>query len=416
MKIHLIAFGVPIIFMLIGLEFYFSKKNKKKYFSFTSSINNISIGIIERLAQLFLTGYFVVFYQFLYDHFSLFTIKKSICTWIILFFLTDFIWYWYHRLSHEINILWGAHIVHHSSEEYNYTVSLRITIFQSLIRMGFGLVLPIIGFPVSMLLISISILGIYQFFIHTRFAKSFGILENWFVTPSNHRVHHGSNEKYLDKNYGGMLIIWDKLFGTYQSETEEVKYGLTKQVNSNSFLWLHFHYWLELSEHIKATKGITNKIKILFGSPSKLKLTYENKLRNKYLSKTNFVSSEVNRENYPKLYYYIVVQLLFSLSLLFILYLIDLPTFFNFLISVVIITTIINCGAILEQKKWVFKIEIIRLIVVYILIVSFTKQIFLFAFTPVILMFFIEDYRLFKLLYFRKLYKRKNGLVLKGSA
>jgi alkylglycerol monooxygenase len=407
MKFHLIAFGVPIIFTIIGLEYYFSQRKGKKYFSFTSSISNISIGIAERLAQLFLAGYFILVFQFVYDHFAIFHIKQNTYTWILLFFLTDLIWYWYHRLSHEVNILWGAHIVHHSSEEYNYTVSLRITIYQSFIRLGFGLLLPIIGFPVPMLLISITVLGIYQFFIHTRFVKSLGFLETIFVTPSNHRVHHGSNEIYLDKNYGGILIIWDKLFGTYQSETEEVRYGLTKQVKSNSFLWLHFHYWLELIEHVKASVGIANKIKILFGSPSKLKLTYEKKLRNKYLSETNLASSQINKENYPQLYYYIEAQLLFSLALLFVMYLIDLPAFTNFLFSVIITTTIINCGAILEQKKWVFKIEILRFIAVYILIVLFTKQIFLYAFAPVILMFFIEDYRLFKHLYFKRLYKRK---------
>ncbi len=407
MKFHIVAFAIPTLFLLIGLEYYFSKKNKKKYFSFTSSISNISVGIAERLAQLFLAGYFILAFQFTYDHFAIFDIQQNVCTWILVFILTDFLWYWYHRLSHEVNILWGAHIVHHSSEEYNYTVSLRITICQSFIRLIFGLVLPVIGFPVAMLLVSISVLGIYQFFIHTRFIKSLGFLESVLVTPSNHRVHHGSNEIYLDKNYGGILIIWDKLFKTYQPETEEVRYGLTKQVNSNSFLWLHFHYWLELLEHVKATHKISDKLKIIFGSPSKLKPIYEEKLRNKYLSATNLSASKINKDNYPQLYYYIEAQLVFSLSLLFVLYLIDLSTFASFLSSVIIITTIINCGAILEQKKWVFKVEIIRLIVTYLLIVSFTKQLFLFVFAPLILMFFIEDYRLFRYLYFKRLYKRK---------
>ena len=407
MKFHLIAFGVPIIFSLIGLEYYLSQKKGKRYFSFTSSISNISIGVAERLAQLFLAGYFILVFQFVYDHFSILDIKENIFTWILLFTLTDLLWYWYHRLSHEVNILWGAHIVHHSSEEYNYTVSLRITIYQSFIRLAFGLVLPIIGFPVPMLLISISVLGIYQFFIHTRFIKNLGFLESILVTPSNHRVHHGSNEIYLDKNYGGILIIWDKLFGTYQRETEDVRYGLTKQVKSNSFLWLHFHYWLELIEHVKAAQGIPNKIKILFGSPSELKLTYEEKLRSKYLSETNLAASKISKHNYPQLYYYIEAQLVFSLSLLFVLYLIDLSSFTNFLLSVIITTTIINCGAILEQKKWVFKIEIFRFLAVYILLVSFTNQIYLFAFAPLILMFFVEDYRLFKHIYIKRLYKRK---------
>ncbi|HET6226721.1 MAG TPA: sterol desaturase family protein, partial [Bacteroidia bacterium] len=239
MKFHYIAFIIPLLFVFIGVEYYFSKKTNRKYFSFSSSISNISIGIAERLAQLFCAGYFVLLFQFTHDHFALFNVTENAFTWILIFVLTDLLWYWYHRSSHEVNILWGAHIVHHSSEEYNYTVSLRITIYQSIVRILFGLLLPVIGFPVSMLLVSISVLGLYQFFLHTRFVRNLGFLEVFLVTPSNHRVHHGNNPIYLDKNFGGIFIIWDKLFGTYQAETEEVRYGLTKQVDSHSFLWLH---------------------------------------------------------------------------------------------------------------------------------------------------------------------------------
>lgn len=407
MKLNFIAFGIPIIFLLIGLEYYFAKKTNKKFFSFGSSVSNISIGIAERLAQLFLTTYFIIIFQFIYDHFAIFSIEQNLYNWLLLFLLTDLIWYWYHRLSHEVNIFWGAHIVHHSSEEYNLTVSLRITIYQSFIRLLFGLVLPVIGFPLPMLLTSISLLGIYQFFIHTRFIKNLGFLENILVTPSNHRVHHGNNEKYIDKNYGGILIIWDKLFGTYQNETEEVNYGLTKQVNSHSFLWLHFHYWLELWEHVKFEKGILNKLKILFGNPGKLKLAYEDKLRSKYLSQNSLTSPEINKENYPVLYRYIEAQIISSLLLLFLAYFIELTALTNFLISAIITITVINCGAILEQKKWIFNVEIIRFIAVSALIVYSTKQILLLIVIPIILICLIEEYRLIKILYFKKLYKRK---------
>ena len=407
MKPHFIAFGIPLLFVLIGIEYYFSKRNEKNYFTFSSSISNISIGIAERLAQFFLAGYFILVFQWIHDRFAILEIKATVLSWIILFLLTDFIWYWYHRLSHEINILWGAHIVHHSSEEYNYTVSLRITIYQSFVRLFFGLVLPLLGFPVSMLLVSISTLGIYQFFIHTRFIKNLGILEHVFVTPSNHRVHHGNNKIYLDKNYGGILIFWDKLFGTYQWETEEVKYGLTKQVNSNSFLWLHFHYWLELLEHVKVTNGFFNKLRIVFGSPGKLKLTYEERLRNKYLSESNLKVSAITKKNYPKLYYYVEGQLVMSLMLLFFLYLLDFPRFQCVLISGTIITSVINCGAILEQKKWIFKIEIARFIFMYILMVSLTKHLFLYAYLPFFLSIVFVDYRWFKHKYSKHIYKRK---------
>lgn len=416
MTVNYIAFGIPLIFLLIGIEFFFSKKLKKNYFSFTSSVGNIAIGVAERLCQLFLTGYFILVFNYLHDHFAIFEISSSWPWWVVAFLFTDFTWYWYHRFSHEINLLWGAHVVHHSSEEYNYTVSLRITIFQAFIRLVFGMALPVIGFPVPVLLVCISILGIYQFFIHTRFVRRLGLLEKIFVTPSNHRVHHGSNPLYIDKNYGGVFIIWDRIFGTYQEETEVVKFGLTTQVNSNSFLWLHFHFWLELFEHTKKEKRFWNKLKVIFGSPDSLKYSYDAKLRRIYLSKSNLSSASVSKKNYPNLYYYVNVQVVLSLLLLFLMYLIDLSASTNFFISAIIITTVINCGAILERKKWVFVTEIIRFAFLYILLVVWSSQIFLYAYLPPVILVIIEEYRWFNYNYTKRLFKRKSGLVLKGSA
>ncbi len=133
-------------------------------------------------------------------------------------------------------------MVHHQSDDFNYTVSTRITIFQAVARGLFWSVLPLLGFPPDMIAVFLIIHGVYPFFTHTQLVGKLGWLEYVFVTPSHHRVHHSSNPEYLDKNYGDILIIWDKLLGTFAEEKEEPKYGLTKPLNSYSFLWQHFHF------------------------------------------------------------------------------------------------------------------------------------------------------------------------------
>ncbi len=218
MHLNYLALAVPLFAGLIGLEILIAKRKKKNYFNFSASIANINVGIAERLLDIFITGIFFFVYDYLNKHFGLFDIKPSLLLWIALLICTDFTWYWYHRLAHEVNIFWAAHIVHHQSEDFNYTVSARITVFRAIIRTGFWCILPIIGFPAEMITTVLLVHGLYPFFIHTRLVNKLGILEYIMVTPSHHRVHHGSNPEYLDKNYGDVFIIWDKLFGTFQKK------------------------------------------------------------------------------------------------------------------------------------------------------------------------------------------------------
>ena len=142
-------------------------------------------------------------------------IKVTALTWFLLFLATDLVWYWYHRLAHEINVFWAAHVVHHQSENFNYTVSARITVFQSVVRCMFWCILPLLGFPAIMVSTFLIIHGMYPFFIHTQALGRWGWFEKILVTPTHHSLHHASNPEYLDKNYGDVLIIWDKIFGTF---------------------------------------------------------------------------------------------------------------------------------------------------------------------------------------------------------
>ena len=357
MKLNILAFAVPLFISLMLLEYFVAKKRKLDYFNLHNSIANISIGIAERMCDVLIAGTFYFVYDFIQRRYGVFNIKPGVLLWIFLLLSTDFLWYWYHRLAHEINLLWAVHVVHHQSEDFNYTVSARITLMQAFVRTCFWAVLPLLGFPASMITTMLLIHGIYPFFIHTRLIGKLGILEYILVTPSHHRVHHASNEKYLDKNYGDVFIIWDKLFGTFQKEEEEPVYGLTKPLNTYSFLWQHFHFYIELWISFRSKKTIKDKLSVLFGRPDKIDpLVRERAEKIFRLEKgSNAITAPLNR--------YVIWQIILLLVSLFVFILFEkyCGAAFKAIIALVVLLTLINCGAIMERKKWVFHIELIRL-------------------------------------------------------
>lgn len=208
MKLNYLGFAVPMFILFIGIEYYYSKRKGKNFFQYAESVANLNVGIAERLLDVFMTGLFFFVFVYIHHHFAIFDIKAGVFTWILLFLLTDLVWYWYHRLAHEINAFWAVHVVHHQSEDFNYTVSARITVFQAIVRCMFWSVLPLIGFPPLMISVFLLIHGLYPFFIHTQVLGKWGWFEKILVTPTHHGIHHASNPEYLDKNYGDVFIIW----------------------------------------------------------------------------------------------------------------------------------------------------------------------------------------------------------------
>ncbi len=380
MQFNYLAFAVPLFIFFMLLEYAVARWLGKSYFNFTNSITNITVGIAERLSDVFVAGAFYFVYGYIYRHYALFHFKPTVFHWIGLLLFTDFIWYWYHRLAHEINVLWSVHIVHHQSEDFNYTVSARITVFQAFVRTGFWAILPVFGFTAPMITTMLLIHGLYPFFIHTRLVGKLGILEYILVTPSHHRVHHASNPQYLDRNYGDLLIIWDKLFGTFCAEKdgEEIVYGLTKPLESHSFLWQHFHFTLELLYSVKQAEGWRNKMKLFFGRPATISPDTRKILEKKFHIHNNHepVEKKLNR--------YVVWQIGCTLVVLFVFILMEkqLPVLIQVLSAGLILTTLINCGAILEQRKWIFYLEYTRYLLLLLIILTYVPsiQIFLFVF------------------------------------
>ncbi len=361
MHFNILALAVPFFLFFIGLEYWHGKKKGLDHFHFAESIANLNVGIAERLSDVFATGLFFYLFKYIHDHYALFSIRANWYTWILLFLLTDLVWYWYHRLAHEINLFWAVHVVHHQSEDFNYTVSARITLFQAVVRSLFWSVLPLIGFPAEMITAFLLIHGLYPFFIHTQTIGKLGWLEYILVTPSHHRVHHSSNTEYLDKNYGDVLIIWDKLFGTFASEgSSPIRYGLTKPLGHHSFLWQHFHFLLELGYACLQTGSWKKRWSIVFGRPDGLEADNRSRLEQVFLTQPP-VGQTTRAQRL-----YIVWQTGISLALLFLVCLFEkmLSGAQCTILSAFILISLINTGAILEQKKWVFYLEYTRLAVV----------------------------------------------------
>ncbi|TKC06488.1 sterol desaturase family protein [Pedobacter polaris] len=363
-NINYLAFAIPAFFLFLYIEYVLAVRLKKAHlFKYESSISNVSIGIAERLLNLFIAASFYDLFNYVYKHYALLSIPNTWWVWILLIMATDLVWYWYHRLGHEVNFFWAAHIVHHQSEEFNLTVSARITTFQALIRSAFWCALPFVGFHPAMVITILTVHGAYSFFTHTQLIPRLRWLEHILVTPSLHGIHHASDEKYLDKNYGDVFVFWDKIFGTYQREEEPPKYGLTHPIKSYSFLWQHFHYYFEIAEATNRVVGFKNKLKVIFGHPAVLNQDIRPLLEQKYLQHK---SKDTYRFKFKK---YLNIQIVVCVIMLTFLtaYFKDLNLVDQLFFLVFIIITLINCGALMEQIRWIYYLECIRLI----LIISF---------------------------------------------
>src|ERR1700754_475197 len=228
--------------------------------SITMGIGNVIINVGWKFAVL-------AVYAMLYELAPWHLPTDAWWVWVALFFADDFSYYWFHRVSHESRVFWASHVVHHSSQHFNLSTALRQT-WVPMTYFPFWLPLPLLGFPVWMILLAQSWSLIYQFWIHTeRIQRLPKPLEAVLNTPSHHRVHHGMNHEYLDKNYAGILIIWDRLFGTFEPEQNRVRYGLTTQLTTHHPVKVAFHEYIALTHDIRAARGLKTKLKLLLKGP-----------------------------------------------------------------------------------------------------------------------------------------------------
>jgi sterol desaturase/sphingolipid hydroxylase (fatty acid hydroxylase superfamily) len=246
--VRLIVASIPIFFTLIAIEWMAAKLLDRPVYAFADSIADLGCGIVEQLLGVFVKGALLAGYLWLYANARIATLDGS--AWLVIascFVLVDFCYYWFHRKSHEIGAFWAAHAVHHQSEEYNLAVALRQGAFQSFFSWIFYLPLAVMGFPPALFLTCAALNTLYQFWIHTRLIGKLGPIEWVMNTPSHHRVHHGRNPEYIDRNHAGVFIVWDRLFGTFVEEQAEPVYGVVKPLHTFSPVGANLAGWIDLA-------------------------------------------------------------------------------------------------------------------------------------------------------------------------
>jgi sterol desaturase/sphingolipid hydroxylase (fatty acid hydroxylase superfamily) len=356
-----IVLSIPIFFLLIGIELVVERLSHRKLYRLPDAIANLSCGITSQLSGLFLRILAIGVYEILFNNFALFTLNKNWIYWVELFFLVDLAYYWAHRMSHEINLFWGGHVVHHQSEEYNLSVALRQSSFQVVWTFAFSLPLAIIGFDTLDFALISAFNTLYQFWIHTEAINKMGWFEYVFNTPSHHRVHHGRDPKYIDKNHAGTLIIWDRLFGTFQEEEERPTYGITKPINSWNAVWANFSHYATMRDELRLIPSWSDRIKYLFKKPGWLP-----DYLGGYRAAPTVDKSTYHKYDTPapvKVNYYVLFQYILCLGV---------TAFFLFkqgqfslaekgLAAILISWWVVNCGVLFERKSWVWWAEWLRI-------------------------------------------------------
>ncbi len=268
----LILVSTPLYIIIIGVEILLSNYRHKKLYTWKDSFTNVYLMLLNGGIDLLFRGVYLVALNFFYQY-HLLSITNVFSYWFLLLLAEDFLYYWLHRFDHEIRLFWAIHVTHHSSEKMNFTVGFRSSVFQPLYRFIYFIPLALAGFKPLDIIFIYSATQIWGIFVHTELINKMGWLEYILVTPSHHRVHHASNPKYLDKNMGMFLIIWDQLFGTFQPELtteqyQQKKYGLTTQLEKQTPANIVFHEWEAIGKDLSRKDiGWKDKWKYLFGLP-----------------------------------------------------------------------------------------------------------------------------------------------------
>ncbi len=367
----LILYAIPFFFLLMFVEIGYGFLRGRNTYRINDTINSLSMGSLSRLQALVFLGFSAGIYEWIVANYQLSQLPDDeTWVWLSCFVLYDLAYYWKHRLGHELVIFWGSHVAHHQSEDFNLSTALRQT---SIDFYSFLFYLPFffVGYPGEILFTVVSLNLIYQFWVHTEHVPKLGALEWIFVTPSNHRVHHGRNEIYVDKNYGGVFIVWDRIFGSFQEELQQepVRFGLRKPLNSFNPLWANIHvYWRLAKDWIRAP-GIRNKLLILVKPPGWQPAGMETSCR---LKKEVDIQQVYDPQVTAFRAYYTLFQ--FALTVGLSLYLLVNVGNFEYANSAIAVTFLACCfyvhGTWVEGRDSAFLLEIARLVALGLLLGS----------------------------------------------
>jgi alkylglycerol monooxygenase len=274
-----IVFASPIFFALIALEFWWGWRKRhqgsagRQTYRLADAITSIGLGMMSQFTGVFTRLLRVGIYTAIYSSLSLWPLEEARAFWsswqgfVLALIFYDFCYYWHHRAGHEVALFWAAHVVHHQSQDYNLSTALRQTSSGALLGWVFYIPMALAGVPPEVFGIVALIDLLYQFWVHTEHVPKLGWFDRWFCSPSNHRVHHAVNDAYLDKNYGGILILWDRLFGSFKEENEPCVYGTRSPLNSWNPLWANVEVYAALLKDAWHTRRWADKLRVFLKPP-----------------------------------------------------------------------------------------------------------------------------------------------------
>lgn len=267
---QIIVLATPVFLLLIGVEFLVGWRRGRNTYRLNDALNSIGLGVMSQLAGVFSKLAAIGVYALVFEHLALTQLPAdAVWVWLVGLLLYDLCYYWHHRLGHTCALFWAAHVVHHQSEDYNLSTALRQTSSGWLAGWIFYLPMALLGFP-PLVFGTVALIDLlYQYWVHTQQIGKLGWFDRWFCAPSNHRVHHAVNDKYLDKNYGGILIVWDRLFGSFieEDDAEPCVYGTRKPLRSWNPLWANLEVYADLMRDSWHAKRWADKLRVWFKPP-----------------------------------------------------------------------------------------------------------------------------------------------------
>lgn len=265
---NLIAMAIPLFFVGIAVELAVAKRRGMRAYRLGDTIGDMGCGVQQQLVSNLLGGWVTLLaYGWVYER-RLVELPTAWLPWVAALVGVELAYYWWHRLSHEVNLLWAAHVVHHHSEDYNLAVALRQSVTTWATSLPFWLPVALLGVPTFPFAVVLGLTTLYQFWIHTELIRPLGFLERWINTPALHRVHHAINPGYLDKNHGGTFIVFDRLFGTWKAEEEPCVYGTTAPLKSFNPLWAQLERYVDLIRLARRAPTVLDALKVFVASPA----------------------------------------------------------------------------------------------------------------------------------------------------
>lgn len=358
-----ITYAVPVFFLMIGIEFVFGVIKGTNNYRLNDSIAAISLGLISRLPPLLNLGIQGVVWTYVATNLNMSLLPKdSWVTWVIAFLFYDLCYYWMHRMSHEVKVLWASHVVHHQGEEFNLSTALRQTSSGWLWKWIFYIPMFMVGIPGEVFFTVAAINLLYQFWVHTEHIKTLGPLELVFITPSNHRIHHAQNPEYIDANYGGVFIIWDRIFGTYIAERDDLKpiYGTVKPLRSWNPIWSNLEIYHQMIRDTIHTKTLKNKIKVWFSNTRWRPEDVYEKFPHVTNDLNNFEKYDPGVNRTSKFFTSMQFIINSSISTIIIFTINDQSYLQSCMLAIMLVISTTLVTSIIENKKWGYQLELLR--------------------------------------------------------